>query len=290
MSFTIEPITPALGAFVHIAPEDAIADSVPGKLLDALNRYNVLIFPQVEMSDDIFLQLTAAMGEKHENTVTADGSAASDKGIFRIALDKDDKTQREFILGNDYWHMDGMSYTVPVKATMLKCEHAPSEGGDTGFASLHTAWEALPAGRKKQLEGLRVGHCLSSALSRLHETPTAEDFARWDAIFPRLEHPLVWHQSNGKSSLLIGSTAHDIAGMSHAEGRALLDELLEWCTRDQFTYRHKWRDGDLVIFNNPGLLHRSYPYDDAAGRVMHRTTLKGTEAIQGARQGALAGY
>jgi hypothetical protein len=117
----IEPITPALGALVRIAPEEAIADGVPGQLLGALNRYNVLIFPEINMSDDVFLQLTAAMGEKHENTVTADGSAASDKGIFRIALDKDDKTQREFILGNDYWHMDGMSYTVPVKATLLKC-------------------------------------------------------------------------------------------------------------------------------------------------------------------------
>jgi alpha-ketoglutarate-dependent taurine dioxygenase len=289
VTLTIEPITPALGAFVRVAPEDAVADGVPGRLLDALNRYNVLIFPQVGMSDEIFLQLTAAMGEKHENTVTADGSAASDKGIFRIALDKDDKTQREFILGNDYWHMDGMSYAVPVKATLLKCEHAPSAGGDTGFASLHAAWEALPEERKRQLDGLRVGHCLSSALRRLHENPTPEDFARWDAIFPRLEHPLVWHQSSGKASLLIGSTASDIAGMDDAASRDLLDELLAWCTQDRFTYRHKWSDGDLVIFNNPGLLHRSYPYDDAAGRVMHRTTLKGTEAIAGARQGALAG-
>ena len=82
-----------------------------------------------------------------------------------------------------------------------------------------------------------------------------------------------------KSALLIGSTANDVAGMGEDESRALLDELLAWCTQDRFTYRHKWHDGDLVIFNNPGLLHRSYPYADAAGRVMHRTTLKGREAI-----------
>lgn len=278
MALNIEPITPLLGAFVHIAPQEAIADGVPAELLDALERYNVLVFPRIGMSDEIFLKLTAAMGEKHDNTVTADGSSASDKGIFRIALDKDDKTQREFILGNDYWHMDGMSYDVPVKATLLKCEQAPREGGDTGFAGLTAAWEALPEARKEQLRSLRVGHCLSAALSRLHEHPTADDFARWDAIFPRLEHPLVWRRDNGRSSLLIGSTANDIAGMSPGEGRALLDELLEWCTQDRFTYRHRWSDGDLVIFNNPGLLHRSYPYDEAAGRVMHRTTLKGTES------------
>lgn len=278
MTFDIEPITPVLGAFVRVSPQDAISGGTPGELLDALNRYNVLVFPELHMDDEIFLRLTAAMGEMHDNTVTADGSEASNKGIFRIALDKDDKTQREFILGNDFWHMDGMSYAVPVKATLLKCQKAPSEGGDTGFASLHAAWEALPAARKVRLAGLTVGHCLSAALSCLHENPTEDDFARWDAIFPRLEHPLVWKQNDGRSSLLIGSTAKDIVGMSDDDGRALLDELLEWCTREQFTYRHHWSDGDLVIFNNPGLLHRSYPYSDTAGRVMHRTTLKGNEA------------
>ncbi len=275
----IKPITSEIGATVEVAPDAVLADGAAQLLLGALNHYNVLVFPQVHMSDDIFLALTAALGEMHENKVTDDGSAASDKGIFRIALDKDDKTQREFILGNDFWHMDGMSYSIPVKATLLKCESAPRQGGDTGFANLHAAYAALPEEQKKRLAGLKVGHCLSSSLRRLHENPTAEDFARWDAIFPRLEHPLVWTQESGKSALLIGSTANDIAGMAEDEGRALLRELLEWCTQDRFTYRHKWQGGDLVIFNNPGLLHRSYPYDDSAGRVMHRTTLKGREAI-----------
>jgi len=291
VALDLQPISPALGAYVRLSPNDAIRDGAPGELLNALNRYNVLVFPQIDMSDDIFMHLTAAMGEKHENTVTADGSEASNKGIFRIALDKDDKTQREFILGNDFWHMDGMSYTVPVKATLLKCQHAPGEGGDTGFANLHAAWDALPEDRKERLRTLRVGHCLSASLRRLYENPTEEDFARWDAIFPRLEHPLVWTQKNGRSALLIGSTANDIVGMSNEDSRILLDELLEWCTQDRFCYRHKWSDGDLVIFNNPGLLHRSYPYTDAAGRVMHRTTLKGIEAIgRGTPQGVLAAY
>ena len=276
----IEPITPNLGAFVTCTAEDAVRGKAPELILEALNLYNVLVFPKISMSDEVFLELTSALGEKHDNTVTADGSEASNKGIFRVALDKDNKTQREFILGNDYWHMDGMSYSVPVKATLLKCEHAPSEGGDTGFASLHAAWDALPEERQDELRSLTAGHCLSATLRRLYEHPTPEDFARWDAIFPRLEHPLVWSQENGKSSLLIGSTANDIVGMSGAESRALLDDLLAWCTQERFTYRHHWHDGDLVIFNNPALLHKSYPYTDAAKRVMHRTTLKGKESIR----------
>jgi alpha-ketoglutarate-dependent taurine dioxygenase len=278
MALNIDPIGPAMGAIVHISAPDTIRDGVPAELLAALDRYDVLLFHRIGMSDEIFLALTAAMGEKHDVTVTADGSAPSNKGIFRIARDKDERTQREFILGNDYWHIDGMNYSVPVKATLLKCERAPKEGGDTGFANLDVAWQALPPARKAALEPLRVGHCLSACLRRLHDAPTPDDFARWDAIFPRLEHPLVWKRQNGRTSLLIGSTANDIAGISYEEGRALLDELLEWCTQEQFTYRHKWSDGDLVIFNNSGLLHRSYPYPDAADRVMHRTTLKGVEA------------
>ena len=291
MPLNIEKLSPSLGARVLIAPEEAVRDGIPGELLDALNRYNVLLFPQVHMDDDTFLALTRAMGEKHEVKATDDGSAPSNKGIFRIARDKDDKSQREFILGNDFWHIDGMNYDVPVKATLLKCERAPSEGGDTGFANLHAAWEAMPEERKRQIEGLRVGHCISASLRRLYDAPTPEDFARWDAIFSRVEHPLVWKQASGKATLLIGSTANDIAGMSDEEGRALLDELLDWCTQERFTYRHKWSDGDLVIFNNSGLLHKSYPYPDSAGRVMHRTTLKGTESTgSGRAAGAMADY
>ncbi|MFK4872806.1 TauD/TfdA dioxygenase family protein [Novosphingobium sp. ZW T3_23] len=278
MGLQFEPITSTIGAYVHGAAADMVEEGNPEAILAALNRHNLLVFPQVHMADEIFLQLTAAMGEKHDNSVTDDGTSASRKGIFRIALDKDDRTQREFILGNDYWHMDGMSYPVPVKATLLKCESAPVEGGDTGFANLYAAYDALPAERKQRLAGLRVGHCLSASLRRLYDSPTQEDFDRWDAIFPRLEHPLVWTQDSGRSAMLIGSTANDIAGMDEIAGRELLDELLDWATQERFTYRHKWSPGDLVIFNNPGLLHRSFPYTDTARRVMHRTTLKGTEA------------
>ncbi len=291
MTLNIEELSPNLGARVLIAPEEAGRDGAPGELLEALDRYNVLLFPQVHMDDDTFLTLTRAMGEKHEVKATDDGSAPSNKGIFRIARDKDDKSQREFILGNDFWHIDGMNYDVPVKATLLKCERAPSEGGDTGFATLHAAWEAMPEERRREIENLRVGHCISASLRRLYDAPTPEDFARWDAIFSRVEHPLVWKQASGKATLLIGSTANDIAGMSCEEGRALLDDLLEWCTQERFTYRHKWSDGDLVIFNNSGLLHKSYPYPDSAGRVMHRTTLKGTESTgANGRAGAMANY
>jgi alpha-ketoglutarate-dependent taurine dioxygenase len=277
---TIEAITPTIGANVYIAAEDVINEGMPARILQALGTYNVLVFPQIHLNDERFVALSSALGEKEEVKATADGSAPSDKGVYRISLDKDDKTQLEYVKGNDFWHMDGTSYKVPGKGTLLKCENPPSEGGDTGFANLFAAYDALPRPRKQQLEHLRVRHCLAAVGRKLYEQPTADDYARWDAVFPLTEHPLVWKQRDGRTSLLIGATADSIVGLPEAEGKAMLQELVDWCTQERFTYRHHWQKGDLVIFNNPGLLHRSYPYSNAAGRVMHRTTLKGCEAIE----------
>lgn len=275
----IEPITPTIGAWIKVAADDLLKDGNPARIMDALNKYMVVVFPQTDMSDEQFLNLAGALGERHAVTATADGSKTSDKGIYRIALDKDDKTQLDYVKGNDYWHMDGTSYDMPGKGTMLKCERPASEGGDTGFANLFAAYEALPEERKRALEGLRVVHCLAAVGRKMYEHPTDDDFARWNRVFPPLEHPLIWHQKDGRTSMVIGATADHIAGMGRDEGAALIQELVDWSTQDRFTYRHKWKKGDVVIFNNPGLLHRSYPYTEASGRLMHRTTLKGVEAF-----------
>ncbi len=276
---TIKPITPSIGATVQVAADEITNEGVSEKILEALNKYNVLVFPQVNLDDDTFVEMTSQLGDMGDVKTTADGSEASQKNVYRIALDKEDKTQLDYVLGNNFWHMDGTSYNVPGKATLLKCENPPSEGGETDFASLFSAYEALPADRKEQLSSLRVQHCLAAVGRRFYDNPTEDDYARWNAVFPITEHPLVWNQKDGRTSLVIGSTADNIVGMSDEEGKAFLQEILDWCTQDDFTYRHHWKKGDMVIFNNPGLLHRSRPYNEASGRLMHRTTLKGTEAI-----------
>ena len=278
----VEPIDERLGAYVEIAADDISADGAPEMIMDALNKHDVLVFPEVHMTDEQFVGLSDHFGEKHELLATQDGSEVSKKGIYRIELDAKakDKNQLDYIAGNDFWHTDGTMYNVPGKSTLLKCERPASEGGHTEFASLFAAYEALPEERKQQLEDLRVIHCFEAVGVRLYDAPTEEDFARWSAAFPDTEHPLVWHQKDGRTSLLIGGTASRIVGMSQEDGRKLLDDLLDWCTQEQFTYLHKWKKGDMVMFNNPGLLHRSHPYNEASGRIMHRTTIKGMEAIQ----------
>ena len=278
----ITPITAGVGVIVETTPAEAADPANAPALLEAMNKYGVVVLPRIGMSDAQFVQMTENLGERHSLGYTADDSTASNQGIYRIALDKDDQTQLDFIKGNDFWHMDGTSYDVPGKATLLKCENPPSEGGDTGFANLHAAYEALPEEKKQKLKSLEVEHCMAAVGRRMYEHPTEDDFARWNAVVPPRRHPLVWQQNDGRCSLLIGSTANCIVGMDEEEGAALLDQLMEWATQPQFTYRHHWQKGDVVMFNNPALLHRSYPYEERAGRVMHRTTLLGTEPIRAA--------
>lgn len=275
-----EPITPTIGALVRIEAEAVLDEGVPEALFEALDRYDVLVFPQVRMSDATFAAMTARMGPMHDLGVTAEADAEeTDAGLYRVTLEKDDQVQLDFVRGNDFWHMDGTIYDTPGKATLLKCEVAPSEGGDTGFASLHAAWDALPEARQREIELLRVRHDFRAVGRKLYENPSETQFALWDSIFPPTEHPLVWHQQSGRTAMLIGSTGDDIVGMPADEGAALIDELTEFATQDRFVYRHTWRQGDVVIFNNPALLHRSFPYGRESGRLMKRTTIAGIEAI-----------
>lgn len=107
---------------------------------------------------------------------------------------------------------------------------------------------------------------------------TSEQRAAW-ARFPDKIHPLVWTHRSGRKSLVLGSSASHIVDMDIEEGRALLDELLAWATQPKFVYRHEWPMGDLVIWDNTGCMHRVEAYPPDSGRMMHRTTLIGEEAI-----------
>jgi alpha-ketoglutarate-dependent taurine dioxygenase len=275
----IEKIDAPLGAYVHIAAEDVMNEGVGEQVMAALGKYGVLVFPQINLSDDQFVAFSKELGDIHALDADTQSTANEANGIYKVTKDKDDQTMLDYIRGNDYWHMDGTSYNVPGKSTLLKCEQPPASGGDTEFADLFSAWEAMPQAMKEKLEALNVVHCFRAVGPRFYETITDADLKRWDAVFPPTEHPLVWHQKDGRTSLLIGCTALGVPEMEEKAGADFLEELVDFCTTEQFVYRHKWRKGDMVMFNNPGLLHRSTPYDKASGRIMHRTTIKGTEPI-----------
>ena len=122
-------------------------------------------------------------------------------------------------------------------------------------------------------------HSLEASQRLVFPDPTPEQLAGWRSR-PDKEHPLVWQHRSGRRSLVLGASASHVVGMDRAEGKALLDELLERSTAPERVYRHEWAVGDLVIWDNTGVMHRVHPYDPASGREMHRTTMSGDEPIR----------
>ena len=122
-------------------------------------------------------------------------------------------------------------------------------------------------------------HSFVAARRPPYPSPTPEQMADWEARGGR-EHPLVWTHGTGRRSLVLGSSADYVVGMDVDEGRALLDDLLERTTTPDRVYRHTWSVGDLLMWDNTGVVHRAIPYDESSGRRMHRCTIIGEERIQ----------
>jgi len=273
-----EPITPDFGVNLFVSPEHLLDEGVPEQCLALLEQYGVAVFPEIAASDELQVEFSRRLGPVEGSKFSNKPQDKTDQlGIYPVTLDPGKAKHLDYIITNEYWHMDGTTYKVPPKATNLKCIVPPSTGGDTEFCNLYKAYESLPQHRKNQIDGLRVVHSAASAVLRTHEKPSVLDLQRWLDNGPPTDQPLVWKQSDGRASLVIGSTADHIVGMDLEEGRALLQDLLDWATKPEFCYRHQWKKGDMVIFHNPGVLHRAHHYDVASGRLMHRTTIMGTE-------------
>jgi alpha-ketoglutarate-dependent taurine dioxygenase len=260
-------LSPALGAEV-VGVDDAPDDAVIGRCLEVLKWRGVLLIRGLHLDDDAQLSISRRLG-----TVLAPGG----KEIFKVSLDPSKNPAAEYLKGTFNWHIDDTTNDVPAKATMLTARHVAMVGGGTEFANTYAAYENLPEHERKRYEGLRVVHSFEAAQRLLVPDPTAKELAGWRTV-PRRESSLVWQRRDGRRSLVIGATADHIVGMNAGESRDLLDELLARTTQERFCYTHEWQVGDVVIWDNTGILHRALPYDPSSERTLHRTTIAGDEA------------
>jgi alpha-ketoglutarate-dependent taurine dioxygenase len=279
MSISIEPIKPRIGATVRVDRANLYEAEVARSCLEALEERGVLIFPRLGLNDEEQLAFTDRLGKRQKFADTVPGSKSAAPGIYKVTLDPAINDRPEYVLGTYFWHMDGMPVAEipPPKATLLSARRVAPKGGQTEFASTTAAYESLSAEEKADIEKLRVVHSVYAAVQPT--LFTEEEHARSRRSATERERPLVWTDAAGRKSLIIGHTADRIVGMSIPEGRALLERLMEWAAQPDFKYRHQWQEGDLVIWHNSGVLHRAIPYDRNSGRVMHRTSLAGTETI-----------
>jgi alpha-ketoglutarate-dependent taurine dioxygenase len=277
MSVTMTPLTPHVGVEITgLAGRDLVSRRAADDILAALHRYGVIVCRDLHIGDDDLVAFSRMLGEvvvvptgEHERpeiqTITLDASKTSP----RLAA---------YRRGNFLWHIDGAHDAVPQKATLLAAWEVDDAGGDTEFASTYAAYDALTQTEKAEIEDLRVTHSFAAAQQRTNPDASERERESWERLPSRI-HPLVWTHRSGRKSLVIGSTAGEVVGWPLERGRALLDRLVEWSTQPQFVLRHNWRRGDLVMWDNTGMLHRALPFESTSRRLLHRTTLVGEEAL-----------
>jgi alpha-ketoglutarate-dependent taurine dioxygenase len=271
----VERLTPTVGALVEGVDRDALAhdESLAAWTLDALEAHGVLVFRGLHLDDEAQVAFSRRLG-----TVELFGSGEHPE-IFRVTLDPTKNRAAAYLRGTFHWHIDGCTDDIPIMATMLSAHEVAERGGETEFASTYQAYDDLTHDEQARFESVRVVHTIEASM-RLHTPdPTPEQLELWRQR-PAKEHPLVWTHRSGRKSLVLGATTDHVVGLPAAEGRALLDELVARATVPGRVYRHEWQVGDLVIWDNRGVLHRAAPYDPSSPRDMHRTTFAGDEPIQ----------
>lgn len=280
-SIHVESVKPNIGGIVHVTKQHLLDDFTIASVRNALEQKGVLVFPRMHLTDAEQLAFTDKLGTRVNFTRKAPGSGAADEeDVYAITLDKEINFQPEYVLGTFFWHIDGVTINQPLpKATLLTARKLSSTGGQTEFASTYAAYENLPEAERKSLEGLKVVHKMETGLRPVFEQLSEDDLARWRGMSEVMVHPLVWTHQSGRKSLVIGTHADNVVGLPIAHGRSLLVRLQEWAAQPAFSYRHQWQDGDLVIWDNCGVMHRVVPYDEHSGRKMHRTTIMGEERV-----------
>jgi alpha-ketoglutarate-dependent taurine dioxygenase len=269
-----ERLTPGVGAeIVGLDREQLLSDpDLPGEFMDALEEHGVLVCRGLHMDDDTQVEFCRRLGRVE----SLPGRPIPE--ITTIALDPERSPIADYLQGTFDWHIDGTTDDVPNKATVLSAHAVAPTGGETEFASTYGAYESLAEAEKQRFAQVRVVHSLAASQRRYVPDPTPQQREAWNRR-PSREHPLVWEHRSGRRSLVLGATTDHVVGVPEEDGRALLDGLLEHSTGPDRMYRHEWQVGDMVVWDNCGVLHRACPYETGSPREMHRTIILGDEPI-----------
>jgi len=279
MAIEVIPLHPTLGAEVRgVDLTRAVPPEVFAEIEAAFNRHGILVFPEQPVTDEQQLAFSRLFGPLEVNPNYAGAKMRLRQDIADISnldaegrvLARDDR-RNVFNLGNQLWHTDSSFKHIPAKCSLLSARELPSSSGETEFADLRAAWDALPERRKRELEGLVVEHSIFRSRSQIGFADFNDEIYRQ---LPPVPQALVRHHpASSRTSLYLASHASHIVGWPVEQGRGLIEELIAFATQPQFVYQHHWTVGDLVIWDNRCTMHRGRPYDDSQRRVLHRATV-----------------
>ncbi len=280
MAIVATRLTPHFAAQIDGADITRLLDDATwAEIRAAFEEHSILVFRGRTLDDETqiafshrfgSLEVTRSMNPAAGTPFARQSNLDIKTGEFIPADDR----RMIYQLANMLWHSDSSFKPVPALCSLLSARIIPPEGGATEFASTRCAYPALPEDMKRRVAGAIAVHDFSWSRDQIRPGFfTAEE----RATYPPVRHPLVrTNPVNGRPALFLGAHASHIEGMPIEEGRALLKALLDHVTQPQFRYRHEWREGDLVVWDNRCVLHRATPYDSTRyKRLLQRTTVSG---------------
>lgn len=283
MAIKIAPATPILGAEVSgVDLSDPLDDATFGAINDALVKHSVIVIRDQQLTPDQLVDFSRRFGPLMVH-VLKDALLDGHPEIYRLSNKKVGGEAQGRPNAGQYWHSDLTYEPIPSLGSVMYGIEVPDYGGDTLFASTAHAFETLSPPMQQMLEGLTAEHLFAHAF-RGGMNPAAR---AGDPLGerPPVEHPVVRvHPESGRKCLFVndGFTVR-IKGVTPAESAALMAFLHAHMTRAEVVYRHKWRSGDVVVWDNRALLHRGVgDYDAGQTRHMHRTTISDTAAAEAA--------
>lgn len=279
----IEPINATFGAVVT----DIDLSALPDESFEVLYRhwldFGLLVFPDQHL--DKAAQVTFAQRFGDLEFDIAPISNVKKDGSLRREAESDDVIK--ILKGNMGWHADSTYMPVQAKGAVFTAHVVPSTGGETAWADMRAAYDALGNAEKMQVQRFSAYHSLRHSQAQLgHEHHKDSDYSGYGFHDePPPLRPLVkTHPETGRKSLLIGRHAYGIPGLSEEASARLLNELIEFACQPPRTHTHRWQPGDAVIWDNRCLLHRACPWDMTEARVMYHSRIKGDPATESARR------
>jgi taurine dioxygenase len=276
LPFTLRVLEGGLGAEVQGLALSAVDDATFPEIYQAFLKHQLLLFRDQELPPGEQVAFARRFGEVQVHVMNQYHASAHPELYTLSNLGADGKPSGKHPdRGTMAWHTDGSWQKRTTKATMLYAEVMPSTGGDTGFADMYAAFEAMSPDEQRRLEALRVMHNLDFSRNRRHGEEPMTDAQR--RAVPPVEQPVVRvHPETGRKAIYLGDHAEQVVGMAYEEGRAFIDGLNDRAVAIGRTYFHAWRPGDLMVWDNRCLQHKAGSYDTATEpRVIRRCTVLG---------------
>lgn len=275
------PLSEIMGAEIRDVDLTApLSDAAFAQIARAFLDHKVLVFRGQTLTPAQIQAFAERFGPIEGHTILRpDGGGVLD-GVHPVSnLNASGKpSQKPHINANYYWHSDKAHYPVPALLSMLYSVELPPNGGETEFANTEMAYRDLPPAKKQRLEGLRVENDFCYAMDNIGKTLTDNE----RRAVPPVVHPIVrTHPETGKKSVFVGMYSKGIVGMPDAEGKALIKELTDFATQPQYTFRHQWQVGDLVVWDNRCLMHRAVMNYEMTQhrRVLMRCVVRGAATV-----------